>query len=225
MGEGSAGDAELVEDAEGAEGFGRFFFSGEEVGVAVEKARGFGGVFAEEFDAEMADAELLQVGEILGGGLGFGVEEGVAAADVGDKRVRFPVASVCCAAGVDEVDFVFFAGAAAVVEIFSVGEGVGEDAVLHVEHGHVLMEDGFEFGGIEAAEQGRKLRPVEIVAGDDADEAAPPGVSEDSGGEFVGDVEGVVADEGEVRGVVVVVVELRRGSGRGGRRGCSRKLV
>ena len=202
--EGAAGDAELVKDAKGAEGFEGLFLAGEEAGVAVEQQGGLGGVFPKKFDAKMADAEPLQVGKIFGGGLGFGVEKRVAATDVGDEGMRFAFAPTGGAAGIEEIDLVLFAGAAAVVEVFAVGEGVGEDAVLHVKHGHVLVEDGFEFRGIEAAEEGGELGPVEVVAGDDAREA---GVGENFRGEFVGDVEGVVADEGKVRGVVLVVVD------------------
>ena len=87
---------------------------------------------------------------------------------------------------------------------------MGEDAVLHVEHGHVLMDDALEAGGIEAGEEGGKLRPVEIVAGDHAEEA---GVGEKIGGEFVGDVQGVIADERNFRGGFVIKCRGRRGSG------------
>jgi hypothetical protein len=76
-------------------------------------------------------------GEVVGGGLGLGVEDGVAAADVGDEGVGL-------ADAVAEVELVVVAGAAAGAVVFSVGECVGEDAVLHVEHGHVLVDDRFE---------------------------------------------------------------------------------
>ena len=85
--------------------------------------------------------------------MGLGVEDGVAAADVGDERVRL-------ADAVAEVELMVVAGAAARAVIFSVREGVGEDAVLHVEHGHVLVNDHFEKIGVDAGEEGAKLVPV-----------------------------------------------------------------
>jgi hypothetical protein len=45
---------------------------------------------------------------------------------------------------------------------------VGEDAVLHVEHGHVLVDDDFKVRGVDALEEGAELLPVEVVGGDQA---------------------------------------------------------
>ena len=194
MGEGAAGDAELIEDAEGAQGFDGGFFAGEKAGVAIHDARRFGTVFAEEFDAEIAYAEFEHFGQVFGPGLGDGVVDGIATADIGDEGMGF-------ADAVAEIDLVVFAGASAVTESCASAEGVGKDAVLHVEHGYVLMKDAFEESGIDAGEHGGELGPVEIVAGDHADEALP---GEDGGGEFVGDVEGIVANLRDVGADFVV---------------------
>lgn len=79
-----------------------------------------------------------------------------------------------------------------------------EDAVIHVEHRHILVNDNFEAGGIEAVEHGGELRPVEVVGGGQACQA---GAGEEVSGEFVGDVEGVIADQGEVRGFFLIEAE------------------
>ncbi len=186
MDEGAGGDADVVDDAEGAEDFGGGFCAGEQAGIMGEEFLGLTWGFAEELDAEIADAGGEHVGDELGGGLGLGVEEGVAAADVGEEGVAF-------AGAVEEIHGMFFTGAAAGAEIGAVRESVGEDAVFHMEHWHVLMDDAFKAGGIEAGEEGGKLGPIQVVAGNHAEEAM---VGEEMGGEFVGDVEGVVADEG-----------------------------
>jgi hypothetical protein len=71
-----------------------------------------GAVFAEEFEAEVFQAEVAHLGEVGGGGLGLGVEDGVAAADIGDEGVGL-------ADAVAEIDLVAVAGAAAVAVVFS----------------------------------------------------------------------------------------------------------
>ena len=117
--------------------------AGDEARILGEKGVGFFFRFPEEFEAEGLKAEFLHAREILGGALGLGVEDGVAAADVGDEGVRL-------ADAVAEVELMAIAGAAAGAVVFSVRERVGEDAVLHVEHGHVLVDDGFEEARIDA---------------------------------------------------------------------------
>jgi len=158
--------------------------------VTVEELLCFEVGFLEEFNAEVADAEGLEGGEVGGEVLRGSVEEGVAAGVVGEEWVGFVHA-------VAECDLVFFAGAVAGAEIFSGGEGVGEDAVFGVEHGHVVVDDDFELGGVGVLEHGGELGEGEVVGGGEAGEA---GVEEEGGGEFVGDVEGVVGDEREVGG-------------------------
>lgn len=50
--------------------------------VGAEDGGGFGGVFFEEFDAEVAESGFVEFGEMGGSCLRFSVEEGVAAADI-----------------------------------------------------------------------------------------------------------------------------------------------
>ncbi len=176
-----------MKDAERTHRAGGGFLAEKDVTVPRDERGNLCGGVAQEFDAEVAQAHGPHLGDELRGGLGEGVVERVAAADVGNKRMG----EAHAAARFAEVDAVGVAGAAAVAEVFAVGEHVGEDAVLHVEHGHVLMDDGLEAGGVAAEEHRAELLPTQVVAGDHADEA---GVGEDLGGEFVGDVEGVVAD-------------------------------
>ncbi len=66
----------------------------------------FGG-FVDEFEAEVMDAGFEPIGHVGGGLLGFGAEDGVAAADVGHDGMG-------AAVFVFERDTVFFAGPAAV---------------------------------------------------------------------------------------------------------------
>ena len=75
--------------------------------------------------------------EETGAGLGATIEQRVATADIGLEAVELadPVA---------EVDDVFFAGSAAVFVGGAGAEEGAEDAMLHMKHGHVLMEGELE---------------------------------------------------------------------------------
>ncbi len=66
--------------------------------------------------------------EVRAGFLGFGSEDGVAAANVGEDRVG-------AAFGILQRDAVFFAGAAAIAVAGSFRQEAAEDAVLGVEYG------------------------------------------------------------------------------------------
>lgn len=123
----------MVEDAELAPGGAAVVEAGEDAGVAVEEFEGLGGGLAEEFDAEVLEAELAHLGDVFGGGLGGGVEEGVAAAGVGDEGVGLAFA-------VAEVDGVFFAGAAAVAVVLAGGQGGGGDPSLGFAN--ITMQSG-----------------------------------------------------------------------------------
>lgn len=143
------------------------------------------GVFVDEFEAEVADADLEPEREVGGGVLGFGAEDGVAAAGVGED-------GVVAALFVGEGHFVFFAGAAAIEIGSSRGEEAAEDAMLGVEDGEVLVGDGFEAGGAGLAGEGGDLGGVEVVGGSEAIEA---GVEQEGRGGGVGGVEAEVAGE------------------------------
>ncbi len=140
-----------------------FAAAGEGVGVEGKGgAYGFGGI-VEEFDAEVADFALEEAREVFGGGLGDGVVERVAAADIGLERVFH-------AHAVAELDQVGVAGASAVGFVSAWGEEGAEDAVLHMEHRHVLMDDDFELGGGVRQGGGEvvELVETEVVGGGDA---------------------------------------------------------
>ncbi len=107
------------------------------MGVGVEDVEGFVWGFVEEIDAEVGEACGAEIGEVAGAGLGDGIEERVAAAGVCFERVFH-------ADAVAEGDLMVIAGSAAVEEGGARGHEGGEDTVLHMEHGHVLVEDELE---------------------------------------------------------------------------------
>ena len=78
--------------------------------------------------------------------MGFAVEEGVAAADVGLEPVEL-------ADTVAEVDDVSFARATAIFVSGAGAEEGAEDAVLHVKHRHMLVKSELEPLGRGAVEQ------------------------------------------------------------------------
>ena len=111
------------------------------------------GGFVDEFQAEVADAGLSPRVEVGAGFLRFGSEDGVAAAYVGEHRMG-------AAFGVLEGDAVFFAGAAAIAIAGAVREEAAEDAVLGVEHGQMLVGDGFDILRADGEGERRNLRGV-----------------------------------------------------------------
>ena len=90
-------------------------------------------VFVEELDAVISEASGEEALEEAGAGLGAAVEEGVPAADIRLEPVEL-------ADAIPEMDNVFLAGAAAVLVGGAAAEESAEDAVLHMEHRHVLVE-------------------------------------------------------------------------------------
>ena len=77
--------------------------------------------------------------------------------------------------------------------------------MLHVKHGHVLVQGDFEPVGLGGSEHGVELICIQIVGGGEALEF--PAFYEVLGGEVVGDVEGEISSEALVgEGVEVLVV-------------------
>ena len=153
---------------------------GEELLVGGEDFGGLGFVFFEEFDAVAAEAGGMELGVKVGSGLGLVIEEGVAAAHVSFQ-------GVVDAHAVAQGDAVFFAGATAVGEVGAGGEEGGEGAVLHVKHGHVLVEGDLEPGGVGGAEEVEDLLEVEVVG---EGQLLEWGFAlEEGGSEVIGDVE------------------------------------
>lgn len=134
----------------------------------------------------MAGTEFEEAVGVFGPGLGAVIVEGVATASVGLERE-------VGADAVAEVDGVFIARAAAVAVVFAGGKEGAEDAMLHVEEGHVLVKGDFEPGGWGGAEEGLELMDIEIVARGDAFEVVVSEVV--FGGEGVGGVKGEVAPQ------------------------------
>ena len=101
---------------------------------------------------------------------------------------------------VAEIDLMRIARPSAIPKILAVAQRVREHAMLHVKHRHVLMDDGFKTGRREALQHRGELLPVEIVAGDHAGDAV---LFKNGGGYFIGDVQGVIRDEGNLRRVLL----------------------
>ncbi len=152
---------------------------GEELLVGGEDFGGLGGVFFEEFDAVAAEAGGVELGVEVGSGLGLVIEEGVAAADVGFE-------GVVNAHAVAQGDAVFFTGATAVGEVGAGGEEGGEGTVLHVKHGHVLVQGDLEPGGVGGGEEGEDLLEIEVVGEGQLFERGF--AFEEGGGDVIGDV-------------------------------------
>jgi len=147
-----------------------------------------GSAVVEELNAKVADAPLEQFGDDFGGGLGDCVEESVAAAHVGGEGMFH-------AEAVAQLDLVGVTGATAIRFVRAGRQNRAEDAVLHMEHGHVLVDDDFEPSGWDGGDQVEKLIAVEIVGGSDFGRAL---LNEVMSREFVGGVEGVIGDNGNV---------------------------
>ena len=97
-----------------------------------------------------------ELGHDFGGALRDGVEERVAAADVGGEAVLH-------ADAVAELDLVDVAGAAAVGFVRAGREDGAEHAVLHVKHRHVLVDDDFEPLGRHGGDEVEQLIAVQVV--------------------------------------------------------------
>ena len=124
-------------------------------------------IVVQELDAQVPRTVLNEPGQELGGGLGHGVEEGIAAADVGLERVEHahPVA---------QLDVVMVARTAAVRLVGARGEEGTVDAMLHVKHGNLLMDHDLEPVGRDGVDQIDELAGVQVVRGRHAGTAPSP---------------------------------------------------
>ena len=139
---------------------------------------------------------------MLRAGLGQGVEDRVAAADVGLHRVLRPDA-------VAQFQIVFVTRAAAVGVIRAIGQECAEDAVLHVEHRHVLMDRDLEPLRRRRLQERLELRVVQIVRRRHAFQAEL--LLEILRRQPIGDIERVIADApvvGEEAQVVVIADQV-----------------
>ena len=94
---------------------------------------------------------------VLGGGLGGAVVDSIAAPGIRDQRMGGIGA-------VAQVHLVRLARPAAIAVIGAGGQGVAENAMLHVEHRHVLMNHHFKPPRIKPPEHRGELFPVEVIA-------------------------------------------------------------
>ena len=93
--------------------------------------------FVEEFNSESTESGIQKVLEMGNPGLGACIKDGIAATDVGSDGVRFTHAVAHC-------DTVVIAGATASEVVFSLRQESGKYAMLHMEHGNVLMQGAFK---------------------------------------------------------------------------------
>ena len=174
---------------------GGYFFR-KQILIGTDGGESVGLVFVEQLDAEMAQAGGDELGEEARAGLSATVEKGVAAADIRLEAMQL-------ADAVAQVDGVFFARATAVLVSRAGAEEDAEHAVLHMKHGHVLVEGELQPLGWGFREEVEDLRDVQIVGNSEAVEAG--GFAEEFRGEGVGDVEGKITDLQQVATVFVVI--------------------
>src|SRR5271157_4895049 len=91
------------------------------------------GVVVEELDPQVSGSMSNKAREVLGRGLGNGVEQGVPAADIGFQRVLD-------ANAIAQLDVVMVTGTAAIGLVGSWRKEGTVDAVLHVKHGDLLVD-------------------------------------------------------------------------------------
>jgi len=143
----------------------------------------------------VAQAQIPHGADKFGGGLGRAVVDGVAAADIGNQGMDD-------AGSITQVQAMSLAGAAAGAVIGATSQRMRKYAVLGMEHGHVLVDHRLEGGGAETPHHRTKLIPIEIIAGNETLQAVG---GDDLGGDFVGDVQGVIANKLEVRSIAAEI--------------------
>ena len=109
------------------------FARGEQVTVGLDDELRFLSAFLEQFDSESSKARLEEVVEKGSSGLRCGVKKCVAASDVRSERMLHADAIL-------QVHAMLLAWASAVGVVRAAGKKRGEDAMLHVKHGHVVMD-------------------------------------------------------------------------------------
>ena len=149
--------------------------------------------FVEKLQPKVPHSVGEQIGNNLRPALRHCVEKRIPTADVGLERMLDLQA-------VAELDVVCVARTAAVGLVGARGKDRAEDAVLHVKHGHVLVDDDFQRGQIQArrrnaAHQVEQLLAIEIVRRCDA--SGSP-LAEKAGGQFAGAVERKIGDDGDL---------------------------
>ena len=152
--------------------------------VSPKELHGLLRCFAEELDAEAAESGSQKAFEMRHPRLRTGVENGVAATDIGPDGVGFTDA-------IANGDAVAVARSTTGEVVFSLRKKGGEDAVLHVKHWDVLVEGELKPVRWGDAEKFENLADIEVVAGGEPFQFFG---LEKVCGEGVGDIEGEVAD-------------------------------
>lgn len=194
----AARDPELIDELEfPPEGF-PGDFAAKQTLVSLDEADEVLRGFVEEFEPESSYPRRQQTSGVVGTGLSSGVEDRVATAGVG-------LEGVLGANPVSKSDLVLVAGTPAIPIILAGGKEGAEHAMLHVKHGHVLVERDFEPTGRSGANEVLELIGVEIVTGGNVLQTEFS--DEVLRGQRVGDVEREIADAPEIgEGVQMFVV-------------------
>lgn len=136
----SAGYSELIDQFEVPPKLSAFDFAMEEQMILPEDGFHLVRTFVQEFDPEGRRACLNEGTEVIRAGLRAAVEDRVSASGI---RLN----GMFHSDPVPEGKFRRVAGATAVPEILAFGKKCAEQAMLHVEHWHVLMKGDLDFAG------------------------------------------------------------------------------
>src|ERR1035437_36078 len=169
----------------------------QQLAVSRNSLRRLVGGFVQELDPEMPHAQGQHARDIIRARLGQRIEDGVAAAGIRLDRVLR-------AHAVAQLQIVLVAGPAAVRVVRAAGEKSAEDAMLHVKHGHMLVNGDLEPLRRRSLQKRLKLCEVQIVGGREALPAEL--VLEIISRKPVGDVERIVANAAVVREEAQMVV-------------------
>ena len=112
------------------------------------------------------------------------VEKGIATSDVGGERVKLPDT-------IPKLHLVLVTGSSAIGEISPLGQKGAEDTMLHMKHGHVLMQGDFEPVRRRHRQQLEDLADIEIIR----DRQVFQSLLDEAGGRNrIGDIEGEISD-------------------------------
>lgn len=128
---------------------------------------------------------MAEAPEKAGSRLRAAVEQGVPAPGVRQQGMELPHA-------VPQLHVVPFTGAAAVLIAGAVRQEGAEHAVLHVEHGHVLVQSQFKPFRRRGAEQVLHLSGVQVIGNGEIIQVPP--FLQDGRAVRIGDIQGKIPD-------------------------------
>src|SRR6266478_291793 len=114
-----------------------------------------------KFQAEMSHTKRQEPCYVVGAGLCSGIENGIAAADIGLDWMIRPDA-------IAEPNVMFVTRPAAIGKICAVGQEGAENAMLHMKHRHVLMDGYLEPIRWRRLQQRFQLREIQVIGSRDA---------------------------------------------------------